>query len=162
MGKLDGIIKLQGTLDNLKFYKSADGHVVRTKGGVSKNRIKNDPAFQRTRKNGMEFGHSATSGKMLRTAVGTLLFNAKDRRLSSRLMTVMSQIKNLDSISIRGQRHVSQEIATAEGKMLLKGFDFNAQAALGSFIMLAVLYCCAKLSLLVVRKYSNSAFLFIF
>lgn len=134
MGKLDGIIKIQGTLDNLTFYKSADGHLVRTKGGVSKNRIMNDPAFQRTRENGMEFGHSATSGKMLRTAVGTLLFHAKDRRLSSRLMTVMSQIKNLDSTGIRGQRHVSEGIGTIEGRLLLKGFDFNAHAALGSVL----------------------------
>ena len=61
MGKLDGIIKIQGTLDNLTFYKSADGHFVRTKGGVSKNRIKNDPAFKRTRENGTEFGHCANS-----------------------------------------------------------------------------------------------------
>ena len=134
MGKLDGIIKIQGTLDNLTFYKSADGHLVRTKGGVSKNRIMNDPAFQRTRENGTEFGHSATSGKMLRTAVGTLLFHAKDRRLSSRLMTVMSQIKNLDSTGIRGERHVSEGLGTAEGRLLLKGFDFNAQAALGSVL----------------------------
>ena len=132
MGKLDGIIKIQGTLDNLTFYKSADGHIVRTKGGVSKNRIKNDPAFQRTRENGTEFGHSAHAGKMLRSAVGTMLFHAKDRRLSSRLLGLMSQIKNLDGSSIRGERHVAVGLATAEGKQLLKGFDFNAQAALTS------------------------------
>lgn len=132
MGKLDGIIKIQGTLGNLTFYKTADGHLVRTKGGVSKNRIMNDPAFQRTRENGTEFGHSAHAGKKLRGAVGTMLFHAKDRRLSSRLMTVMSRIKNLDSTSARGERQVAIGLTTAEGKLLLKGFDFNAQAALSS------------------------------
>lgn len=132
MGKLDGIIKIQGTLDNLTFYKSADGHFVRTKGGVSKNRIKNDPAFKRTRENGTEFGHCANSAKMLRTSVGPMLFHAKDRRLSSRLLGIMAQIKNLDSTSIRGERQVSLGLTTVEGKLLLKGFDFNARAALSS------------------------------
>ncbi|WP_309612612.1 hypothetical protein [Flavobacterium sp.] len=132
MGKLDGIIKIQGTLDNLTFYKSADGHFVRTKGGVSKNRIKNDPAFQRTRENGTEFGHSASAAKLLRTGVGIMLFHAKDRRLSSRLLGIMAQIKNLDSRSARGERKVALGLTTAEGKQLLKGFDFNAQAALNS------------------------------
>ena len=132
MGKLDGIIKIQGTLDNLTFYKSADGHIVRTKGGVSKNRIMHDPAFQRTRENGSEFGESAHAGKMLRTAVGTMLFHAKDRRLSSRLLSVMSQIKNLDGHSVRGKRNVAEGLGTTEGKLVLKGFNFNAHAALSS------------------------------
>lgn len=132
MGKLDGIIKIQGTLDNLTFYKSADGHLVRTKGGVSKNRIKNDPAFQRTRENGSEFGHSANSGKLFRTSVGTMLFHAKDPRLSSRMLGIMSQIKNLDSTGVRGSRQVAEGLTTVEGKLLLKGFNFNAQAALSS------------------------------
>ena len=121
MGKLNGIIKIQGTLENLTFYKSADGHLVRTKGGVSKNRIMHDPAFQRTRENGSEFGQSAHAGKMLRTAVGTMLFHAKDRILSSRLLTVMSQIKNLDGVSSRGERNVAEGLSTVEGRQLLKG-----------------------------------------
>lgn len=132
MGKLNGIIKIQGTLDNLTFYKSADGHLVRTKGGVSKSRIKNDPAFQRTRENGTEFGHSASAAKLLRIGVGTMLFHAKDRRLSSRLLGIMAQIKNLDSTSARGSRQVAIGLTTDEGKQLLKGFDFNAQASLTS------------------------------
>ena len=34
MAKLNGILKIEGTLENLTFYKSADGHMVRTKGDV--------------------------------------------------------------------------------------------------------------------------------
>ena len=61
MAKLKGIIKLEGTLDNLTFYKAKEGYLVKTKGGVSKERIQNDPAFERTRENGSEFGSSAFS-----------------------------------------------------------------------------------------------------
>ena len=45
MAKLNGILKIEGTLQDMTFYKSQDGHLVRTKGGVSGQRIANDPAF---------------------------------------------------------------------------------------------------------------------
>lgn len=133
MAKLNGILKIEGTLDNLTFYKSADGHLVRTKGGVNKKRIMNDPAFIRTRENGAEFGQSANAGKMLRMATGTLVFKAKDSKLSSRLMQVMSKIKNLDTVSNRGERNVAQGITTPDGRLALKGFDFNYNAPLKGF-----------------------------
>ena len=134
MAKLNGILKIEGTLENLTFYKSADGHMVRTKGGVSKKRILNDPAFIRTRENGSEFGKSANAGKMLRMAAGTLVFKAKDSKLSSRLLQVMSKIKNLDTISVRGERNVSEGILTLEGQLALRGFDFNDRAPLKSVL----------------------------
>jgi hypothetical protein len=134
MAKNNSLLKIEGTLDNLTFYKSADGHLVRTKGGVSKNRIMNDPAFARTRENGVEFGHSASSGKMLRDAIGVFVFRAKDSKLSSRLMKVMSDVKNQDLVSARGQRNVNEGLASSEGQNLLKGFDFNNRAMLRSVL----------------------------
>jgi hypothetical protein len=74
MAKNKSLFKIEGTLDNVTFYKSADGYFVRTKGGVSKNRIMNDPAFVRTRENGSEFGRSASSGKLLRDSVSSFNF----------------------------------------------------------------------------------------
>jgi len=134
MGKLKGFIKLEGTLDGLTFYKSPDGYMVRTKGGVSKNKIMNDPAFARTRENLSEFGLNAKSGKALRNSIGPLLNRAKDPKLSSRMLKMMSDIKNYDSSSVRGQRSVYLGIDTVEGKQLLKGFDFNVRAALQSIL----------------------------
>ena len=134
MAKLNGLLKFEGTLENLTFYKSADGHFVRTKGGVSKNRIMNDPAFVRTRENGAEFGSIASSGKLLRNAMGPLLVKAKDGKLTSRLVKVMGQIKNMDASSIRGSRNVAQGLTDVNAKLLLKGFDFNARANLGNVL----------------------------
>ena len=65
MARQNGILKITGKLDDLSFYKSKDGFLVRTKGGVSKDRINNDPAFVRTRENGTEFAESAYAGKLL-------------------------------------------------------------------------------------------------
>lgn len=132
MAKNTSLFRIEGTLDNVTFYKSADGYLVRTKGGVSKKRIMNDPAFVRTRENGREFGRSASSGKLLRDAVGSFVFKAKDSKLSSRLMKVMFDIKNQDLVSVRGERNVVNGLATATGKAYLKGFDFNIRATLKS------------------------------
>ena len=130
MAKQQSFLKVAGTLDGLTFYKSVDGHLVRTKGGVSKGRIMNDPAYIRTRENIAEFGTTAQSGKLLRNAIGTMLNRAKDPRMSSRMMGILSKVRQLDSSSARGERVVSEGLLTLNGKQLLKGFDFNNRAAL--------------------------------
>lgn len=135
MAKNRSLIKIIGTLDDLTFYKGKEGYIVRTKGGVSKNRIKTDPAFARTRENGAEFGHIAHSGKLLRRSVIGLIEDAKDGRLTSRLMQVMARVKNEDLTSNRGERNVATGLATANGKQYLKGFNFNSDAPLDSVLL---------------------------
>ncbi len=134
MARQKGIIKLTGKVGDLSFYRSQDGYLAREKGGVEADRIKNDPAFVRTRENGAEFGSSASSGKLLRDTIRTMMQNASDGRVTSRLTKVMTQIKNLDSTSARGDRNVGVGITTLEAKALLKGFNFNDKAVLGSIL----------------------------
>lgn len=134
MGKLKSFIKLEGTLDGLTFYKSQDGYMVRTKGGISKSRMLKDPAFKRTRENFRQFGMNAKAGALLRDSVGPMLAKAKDPKLSSRMLKLMSEIKNFDSTSVRGHRSVHLGLATAEGKQLLKGLNFNNRANLQSVL----------------------------
>ena len=134
MAKASGIIKIEGTVEDLTFYKKDGKNFVRRKGGVPRERIENDPNFVRTRENNSEFGHSGTAGKVLRMAMGSLVFKAKDGKLSSRMLQVMSRIKNLDTTSARGLRQVSVGLATPEGKQLLKGFDFNINAPLNGVL----------------------------
>ncbi|MFZ2284756.1 MAG: hypothetical protein WAV86_12850 [Lutibacter sp.] len=134
MGKLKSFIKLEGTLDGLTFYKSQDGYMVRTKGGISKSRMLKDPAFKRTRENFHQFGMNAKAGALLRDSVGPMLSKAKDPKLSSRMLKLMNEIKNFDSTSVRGHQSVHLGLATAEGKQLLKGLDFNGRAHLQSVL----------------------------
>lgn len=128
MAKFDGIFEIQGTLKGMTFYKTQDGLLIRTKGGISKDRMAKDPAFQRTRENGKEFAHLAESGQLIRKGLGGMLKLAKDPRMSSRMMSVLSKVKNLDLTSPRGERKVGIGLASPEGKLLLKGFNFNIQA----------------------------------
>lgn len=135
MAKLKSIIKIEGTLDGLTFYKGKEGYLIRTKGGVSKKRMNSDPAFARTRENGSEFGMAAASGKLLRHAILDLLVDAKDTLVTSRLTQAMTKVKNFDTTSLRGKRNVATGISTPDGQLVLKGFNFNARAILNSVLL---------------------------
>jgi len=132
MARQTGIIKLKGTIGDISFYKTADGHLARTKGGVDANRIANDPAFQRTRENGSEFGRAGKGGKLLRNAIRILLQNAKDKRVVSRLTKALVAVVKSDTTSERGLRTVQ------DGNLsLLENFEFNSNGKLGSTLFTA-------------------------
>ena len=135
MGRQSSFLKIEGNIEGLSFYKGADGvYYVRSKGGIDKNRIKKDPAFRRTRENGAEFGHVATSGKQFRRAIQNLLFDVKDRTRVPRMMQALTLVKNQDSTSNRGERKVGVGIQTPEGKALFNHFDFNENAGLDTVL----------------------------
>lgn len=128
MARQRGIIKLKGTIGGITFYKtSLDGHLAREKGGIEASRIANDPAFQRTRENGAEFGNAGKAGKMLRTAIRPLLLNSADSRMASRLTQQMVRVIQADTTNDRGQRNVLDGEAE-----LLSGFEFNIRGKLGT------------------------------
>lgn len=135
MARVKGLIKIEGTLDELTFYKSKDGNLVRSKGGVSGDRIANDPAFQRTRENGNEFGSAASAGKLLRETLRNLLSATKDPNLTGRITQLMAQVKNYDTVSARGARSVAIGISNVLAQALLKSFSFNPGAVLGSILL---------------------------
>lgn len=127
MAKQKGIIKLKGRMGDLTFYKTKDGYAAREMGGIDKHRIANDPAFQRTRENGEEFGRAGKAGKLLRTALRPLLVKASDSRMVSRLTQRMMKIIQTDMVSNRGKRNITDgEIA------LLRGFEFNNRGKLSN------------------------------
>ena len=134
MARQKGILKIEGTIGDVTFYKSKDGHLAKAKGGVSKERIMTDPKFVRTRENGAEFGSAGTSGKLLRDNIRALMTSAADSRATSRITKIMTQIIKLDATSPRGKRNVGVGVASAQAKALLKNFNFNLNAMLGSLL----------------------------
>jgi hypothetical protein len=121
MARQKGVLRLQGQMGGISFYRtSKDGYLAREKGGVDAERIKNDPAFERTRENGAEFGRAGAAGKLLRTAFRTMILNSADSRMASRLTREMVKVVQADSTNIRGMRNV------VDGDVeLLQGFEFN-------------------------------------
>ena len=132
MARQTGIIKLKGTIGGITFYKTSDGDLAREKGGVDASRIANDPAFQRTRENGSEFGRAGKGGKVIRNAIRILLQNAKDKRVVSRLTTEVLKVVKTDAVNERGLRTVQ------DGNIVdLKGFEFNLSGKLNNTLFAA-------------------------
>ena len=127
MAQQKGILPLKGTIGNINFYKTKDGYLAREKTSVNKERIANDPAFARTRENGAEFGRAGKAGKVLRTALRSLLLNTADSRMLSRLTREMMKVIQADATNERGLRNVIDGEAE-----LLEGFEFNANSKLST------------------------------
>lgn len=118
---------MEGTIGNVTFYKSKAGYLVREKGGVDGKRIASDPAFERTRENGSEFGRAGKASRLLRAAFRALLLSTKDSYMTSRLTGEMVKVIRADATNTRGQRNVIDGEAE-----LLQNFEFNSDGRLGS------------------------------
>jgi hypothetical protein len=127
MAKQKGILKIKGSLGGLTFYEKDGENIVRTTGGVDKERIKNDPAYKRTRENMSEFGASAKVGKALRMGLANVIKLMGESSLVGRLTGLMKKINTLGS-GDRGQR--SFEILT--NKEVLTGFELKKSISFGS------------------------------
>lgn len=119
------IFKLRGRIEDLSFYKSQDGFLARTKGGVSGDRIKSDPKFDRTRRHGQEFGIGGRAGKLFRKVWKNEIPKASDNRLASRVTQLMMRVLQSDTASEFGSRQVYLGDLT-----LLNGFEFNNEVSL--------------------------------
>lgn len=106
MAELKGPIQFTGTLGNLVAYELNGKIIVRTKSSLTKDRIKKDPAFVRTRESNQEFGGASTISKFLRTKWIADIRKDKDPKVHHRLN---SKIFNyiLSGQGIRGQRFFS-------------------------------------------------------
>lgn len=136
MARQKGIFKFKGNIGDVTFFKTKDGvYQAREKGGIDGERIKSEPAFARTRENNEEFTANMKAGKLLRDALRLFTTGASDGKMSQRLTSIMSKIKNMDTISARGKRQPAIGIGTPAAKALLKGFNFNLSAALGSVLI---------------------------
>jgi hypothetical protein len=94
-------------------------------GGASADRIKNDPAFERTRENMAEFGRAGKAAKLLRTIFRDVTINAKDRITQARLAKVTQRIITTDPVNERGARTVNN----GELQQLM-GFRFNERTGI--------------------------------
>ena len=122
-------VKLEGKIGDLSFYKVDDNFLVKQKGGNSKKRIANDPIFERTRENAMEFGNASSFTKQLKLSLklslGCSFELFSDPSLTNRLNKRINSILKADSVNTRGNRQLLND-----NLFLLTGFSLNNVAAL--------------------------------
>jgi hypothetical protein len=121
-----GIVKLEGKIDGVSFYRSGGKYLARMANGPDKKRIKRDPAFRRTRENNLEFGGAAKAASAFRASVSPVLKLA-DSRVTSRL------IANFREINRRGEgERGKRPINLSQHRAQLANFDFNINLLVSS------------------------------
>lgn len=131
MGKMNDGFSFTGSVGNLSVFnmKGVDRPVVRTKGGPSKEKIKNHPNFESTRMNNAEFGGRSTASKWIMQS----LWHQKalaDHNIASSLNALMRPIQALDNTSGLGKR----SILLSKDPHLLVGFSLNRGMAFDSIV----------------------------
>lgn len=137
MGKLNPGFDFTGSIGNVTAYKmkGVDGIVVRSKGGASKEKIKNSPRFEGTRRQNDEFGGRATaSGWIMRTLQQQK--RVADHNIAGPLNALFKIIQDMDKTSVLGQR----SIQFSKAPELLEGFSMNRIYSFDSTVRQAIKY----------------------
>ena len=131
MAKQKGVIKIAGTLDDLSFYQQDGQYFARMKGGVSGDRIKNDPKYARTRENNSEFGRAGKAAKLVVKAFNSLVKGSMTRKSRSNLVQIIMKGLHADTTNGRGERTLQ------DGDLaVLDNFNFNVREPLDETIIL--------------------------
>lgn len=120
MARQESIHPFVGRIGDLIYYKRNGKYFVRKAGSPSKEKIKNAPEFEKTRKLNCEFGGCANAGHDLRMALASLLPNHSDKDITARLNGLFSKVIK------KGKGEVgSRMIEIKKNRELLKDFQFN-------------------------------------
>ena len=116
----NSFVKIKGSIGGLTFYESDGKSLIRTEGGVDKNRIMNDPNYRRTRENMQEFGAAAAMGKSFRIGFAGIGREVTGKGLAGRVTGIMKRL-NRAGEGIRGER----SFTVLPNKQMLEGFQFQ-------------------------------------
>lgn len=128
MSKQSSLVKFQGKMDGVSFYRKKGGHFARMANGPSKQRILTHPKMARTRENISEFGGLAVMTKSFHDTLSKVS-NLTDTNLRSRTAKVFRVITKR-SAGIRGKR----PLQVSQHRELLKNLEINSAAALADVL----------------------------
>jgi hypothetical protein len=122
MPKQQGVFPITGTMDGVVFYKTRDeGYLVKTKGSLTKERVKSAPEFEGSRKASTAFGKAARGTKILRLAMGGEALKAAERRMAGRTNGKMMRVLKADEQA----SSMDEKIVSRGGLQLLVGHPWN-------------------------------------
>ena len=134
-----GDIKISGTFDDLSFYHSVFGWLVRRKGGPGRKQFKTSPAFARSRENSAEFTACARAASSIRRLV-MIRTVQKDKTLYHRLIKLMRLLANDDTQALRGLRDPLNGMQAMQGQARLKEFKISGDLCLYDILLGAGLF----------------------
>lgn len=131
MAKLRGDFSFTGPIGNMSVYKRRDiaDPIMRTKGGASKEKIKNAPQFENTRRLNAEFGGRSAASRRVMYALWHLKPLA-DYNIAGPINALLKHVQALDTEGEYGKR----SIELSKNPRLLEGFSLNQKWLFDSVI----------------------------
>ena len=122
MAKMNSGISFTGSLGNLSAYKvkGSEDIILRTKGGPSREKVKNDASFENTRRNYTEFGGRSTAAKRIKDMMRPIQLVA-GRNIIPSLTKLLKPIQIMDTAGEWGLR----SIKLSADPRLLVGYSIN-------------------------------------
>lgn len=141
MAKVNSIIALKGTVGGLNFYKRKGVLLARTAGGgFNGEAIKTKASMARVRENGSEFKGCMQTVQFFKLGLQPFLGTFKDGTLHQRLVSLFTQIKDLDTIAVRGSRTVFGGLQTTAGQGLLNRYLLTSGSRLEGVLRQPVVF----------------------
>jgi len=118
---------MRGDVGGVTFFERDGKFFARQTKTISREAIKSDPAFERTRENNSEFSRAAKAAKLILTAFRNVTVGSTDSQVYTRLVRETMRAVKADPVNDRGQRTFT------DGEPgFLQGFDFNNTGELTS------------------------------
>jgi hypothetical protein len=104
MAKQSGRL-LRGTIGNITYRKTQDGHIAQAKTSLTRERVSTDPAFENSRGSSHEFGTASTGASILRALFREAIMHCCDNRVQGRLLRRLLKVIEKDTVSKKGERN---------------------------------------------------------
>jgi len=137
MAKANAPFTISGTIDDLNFYDSADGNIVRMRGktGITKQQFKDNPIFDPIRQQGSDFGYCSKKAKTFNLLVKPFYKYSQGASLFGRFIQLLLAILNEDAENEKGNRSLLKGLQTGKGLNFLPGFEGNTDRPLTTVII---------------------------
>jgi hypothetical protein len=106
-------------------YNLGVDHIIRENSGFTPEGMKDDPQYAKSRENASEFGVVTQLCKAIRMVVNEGLPKSNNLEVTNSLTAIMRKVMCCDTIAPRGNRCLKNGFASAGGKALFTGYDFN-------------------------------------
>ena len=162
MAKLvDSPFKIYGTLDDLNFYPSADGNIVRMKGktGITKEQFRNNPIFEPIWKQGAAFGFCSLKAKVFKGLVQPFYTQVHAGSLFGRCIQLLLAILHEGTPQDDLQMQFTEGLSTDSAKQFLLGFEGNEHCTLNRVLTTPIAFDWERLQLSITQLNSSTAIL---
>lgn len=128
MARVKSFLRLQGSMGETTFVKQGaniGGYRSQDKKVTSPDKFKSDPKMARVRENASDFKTAASGGKLIRNSISSLVKDAKDSTLTSRMLKQLMAVVKSDIVSTAGNGNLVDGDLT-----MLTDFPFNVNTKL--------------------------------